>query len=388
MPLPVKGMRGGMRDRAGTAWLTLGELAQALGARVNGDAGIRVSGLEHPARATADQLALAFEPAALKHLDQTKARAAVLAGDAPPEAAARLAGWLTVDRGRVALSTLTRLFAPPVASAPGIHPQAVVDPAATVDPSASVGALAYVGPGARIGARSAVLPQATVGAGAVVGADCVLHAGARIGDRVRLGDRVVVHANACLGADGFSFVTPEPGPAEMKLRVDSHAVVGRNDVILKIHSLGTVVVEDDVEIGACTTVDRATFGATVIRRGAKIDNQVQIAHNCSVGENCLIAAQAGISGSTKVGDRVVLGGQVGIADHLTIGDDAVVAAAAAVGQDVPAGVIYLGYPAGPVREKLQERFGIMRLPRLLKDFTAFGKRLAALEQRNDATRSG
>jgi UDP-3-O-[3-hydroxymyristoyl] glucosamine N-acyltransferase len=293
---------------------------------------------------------------------------------------------VAVKRGRLALSTLTRLFAPPPSIAPGVHSQAVVDPTATVEPGASIGALAYVGPRARIGARTAIMPQASVDADAVVGEDCVLHSGVRVGARVRVGNRVVLHANACLGADGFSFVTPEPGPAEMQLTVTSHKVVGRNDVILKIHSLGTVVIEDDVEIGACSTVDRATFGATVIRRGAKIDNQVQIAHNCAVGENCLIAAQVGISGSARIGDRVVLGGQVGVADHVSIGDDAMVGAAAAVGQDVPAGVVYLGYPAGPVKEKLQERMGLLRLPRLLKDFAAFGKRLAALERRLDSAR--
>ncbi|MCC7045623.1 MAG: UDP-3-O-(3-hydroxymyristoyl)glucosamine N-acyltransferase [Alphaproteobacteria bacterium] len=377
-----------MQDRAGAAWHTLGDLAQALDAAVHGEAGLRVRGLDHPARATAEQIALAVEPAALKHLSQTKARAAVVAEEAPAEALAGLAGWIAVKRGRVALSTLTRLFAPPPAATPGVHPRAAVDPSAAVAPGASIGALAYVGPGARIGARTIVMPQASVEADAEVGEDCVLHSGVRIGARVQVGNRVILHANACLGADGFSFVTPEPGPAEMQLTVTSHAVVGRNDVILKIHSLGTVVIEDDVEIGACTTVDRATFGATVIRRGAKIDNQVQIAHNCAVGENCLIAAQVGISGSARIGNRVVLGGQVGVADHVSIGDDALVGAAAAVGQDVPAGVVYLGYPAGPVAEKLQERMGLMRLPRLLKEFVGIGKRLTALERRLDSARGG
>jgi UDP-3-O-[3-hydroxymyristoyl] glucosamine N-acyltransferase len=174
----------------------------------------------------------------------------------------------------------------------------------------------------------------------------------------------------------------------MALTTKSHEVIGRNDVILKIHSLGTVVIEDDVEIGACSTVDRATFGATVIRRGAKIDNQVQIAHNCAVGENCLIAAQVGISGSARIGNRVVLGGKVGVADHISIGDDAMVTAAAAVGQDVPAGVVYLGYPAGPVGEKLQEQMNLRRLPRMLRDIVDFGKRLTALERRLDSARSG
>lgn len=142
-----------------------------------------------------------------------------------------------------------------------------------------------------------------------------------------------------------------------------------------------MVIEDDVEIGACSTVDRATLGETAVKRSAKIDNLVQIAHNCVVGENCLIAGQVGLSGSVRLGDRVVLGGQAGVGDHLKIGDDAVIGGAAAVGQDVPAETIFIGYPAGPVPEKLQENMNLRRLPRLLREMMDFGKRLRTLERR-------
>jgi len=370
-----------MTDGAVPRMLTLGEIARALDARLVGDASAPVAGVDHPARARADQIALAVEPGALKHLAATQARVAVVAEDAPPEALTGLAGHVVVKRARVALSVLTGLFQPPPAQGPGVHPQAFVDPAAVVDPTASVGPLAYVGPRARIGARTRILPQATVGADAVLGADCTIHYGARIGDRVRLGDRVVLHANACLGADGFSFVTPEPGSAEMPLSANHSTVTVRNETILKIHSLGTVVIEDDVEIGACSTVDRATLGETVVKRSAKIDNLVQIAHNCVVGENCLIAGQVGLSGSVRVGDRVVMGGQVGVGDHLKIGDDAVIGGGAGIAQDVPAATIYIGYPAGPVPEKLQENMNLRRLPRLIREMVDFGKRLATLERR-------
>jgi len=370
-----------MTDGAAPRMLTLGEIARALDARLVGDASATVRGVDHPSRASADQIALAVEAGALKHLAATKARVAVVSEDAPPEALAGLAGHVAVRRARVALSVLTRLFLPPPAQGPGIHPTAFVDPSATIDATAAVGALSYVGPRARIGARSQILPQATLGADAVLGQDCLVHSGVRIGDRVRVGDRVVLHANACLGADGFSFVTPEPGSAEMPLSANTSKVSARNDTILKIHSLGTVVIEDDVEIGACSTVDRATLGETVVKRSAKIDNLVQIAHNCVVGENCLIAGQVGLSGSVRLGDRVVLGGQAGVGDHLKIGDDAVIGGAAAVGQDVPAETIFIGYPAGPVPEKLQENMNLRRLPRLLREMMDFGKRLKTLERR-------
>lgn len=361
--------------------LSLGQIAQALEADCHGDPAIAVAGVDHPARARADQIALAVEPGALKHLADTKARVAVVAEGTPAEAVARLAGYVEAKRGRVALSALTRLFNVDPAIDRGIHARAYVDPSAVIAADAAIGALAYVGPRAQVGARSKVLPQATIGADAVVGEDCLVHSGARVGDRVRIGNRVVLHANCSLGTDGFSFVTPEIGTAEMPLSAASVKVKARNDVILKIHSLGTVVVGDDVEIGACTTVDRATLGETVIKRGAKIDNQVQIAHNCAVGENCLIAGQVGISGSVRLGDRVVLGGQVGVADHVTIGHDAVITAGAAVAQDVPAEMIYIGYPAGPVAEKLQENMNVRRLPRVIREMMEFGKRLTALERR-------
>ncbi len=370
-----------MTDGAAPRMLTLGEIARALDARLVGDAAVQVSGVDHPARAHAGQIALAVEPGALKHLASTKARVAVVAEEAPANLLQGLAGHVAVNRARVALSVLTRLFQPRPNQTPGVHPQAFVDPSANVDATASVGPLAYVGPRARIGARSQILPQATVGADAVVGADCLVHSGVRIGDRVRVGDRVVLHANACLGADGFSFVTPEAGSAETVLKPNTRKVAAHNDTILKIHSLGTVVIEDDVEIGACSTIDRATLGETLVKRSAKIDNQVQIAHNCVVGENCLIAAQVGLSGSVKIGDRAVLGGQAGVRDHLSIGSDAVIGGAAAVAQNIPAETIYIGYPAGPLPEKLEENMNLRRLPRLLREVMDFGKRLTTLERR-------
>lgn len=375
------GQPGRMTDHIAVRTWTLAELAQALGAAVHGDGSIAVRGIDHPARAAADQLALAVDAAALPHLVGTKARTAVVLEDAPAEALAALKGWIAVKRGRVALSVLTRMFARAAPARPGIHPQACVDAAAKVDPAATVEAFAYVGAGARIGARSQVMAHASVGAGASLGSDCLIHPGARVGERVRLGDRVVLHPNCCIGADGFSFVTPEPGTHEIAATNWLQPVTRRNDEILKVHSLGTVVIEDDVEIGACTTVDRATFGATLIRRGTKIDNQVQIAHNCTVGENCLIVGQVGISGSVRIGDRVVLGGQVGVRDHVSIGDDSVIAAGAAVIEDVPPKVLYAGYPAAPAKDVIAERLNIRRLPRLVRDVVEMGRRLTELERR-------
>lgn len=375
-----------MTDHIAVRTWTLAELGRALGAAVHGDAAARVTGVEHPARAHADQVALAVDPKAVPLLAGSKARVAVVAEGTPDAALATLDGWIAVKRARVALSALTRLFASATPAQSGVHPRAWVEPSAEVDPTASIGPLAYVGPDARVGPRSAVMAQASIGAEARVGSDCVIHCGARVGERVTLGDRVVLHPNCCIGADGFSFVTPESGSHERHGTQLLDKIEGLNTEILKIHSLGTVVIEDDVEIGACSTVDRATLGATVIRSGTKIDNLVQIAHNCTIGTNCLIAGQAGISGSVRMGDRVVMGGQSGIRDHVSIGDDAIVAAATGVYEDVPPGVVYMGTPAVPAKDWFAEAMNIRRLPRLIRDIVDMGKRLTDLERRTAAQR--
>jgi UDP-3-O-[3-hydroxymyristoyl] glucosamine N-acyltransferase len=181
-----------------------------------------------------------------------------------------------------------------------------------------------------------ILGHVTVGADVQIGCDGMIHPGVRIADGMKLGDRVIVHANAVIGADGFSFTQGER---------DEQPTAAAGARPLRIHSLGTVTIEDDVEIGAGTTIDRATISATRIGRGTKIDNVVQIAHNVRIGEDCLICAKTGISGSVTVGDRVQIAGGVGIADHVKIGSDAVIAAGSGVASNVSAGTFVSGYPA-------------------------------------------
>jgi UDP-3-O-[3-hydroxymyristoyl] glucosamine N-acyltransferase len=355
---------------------TLGELAKAIGATLIGDGSVAVYGVAHPAAAGETDLALAVEDAAAAALASSRARAAVVSAGRE-DALARLAGGLAVTRPRYAMAGLLRLFARPPSVEPGIHPAAVVASGARIGDGARIGALAYVGPGAEVGDGTIVMPQATVGAEARVGRDCLVHPGVRIGERVSIGDRCILHPNACIGADGFSFATPEAGSIES---VRNSEVGAQNTVIARIDSLGTVVLGDDVEIGASSTVDRSTLGATRIGRGTKIDNLVQIAHNCSVGENCLIAGHCGLSGSVRLGDRVVLAGGVGVADHLTIGDDAIVMAGSGVGRDVPARTVVGGYPALPREQVLDQILYTGRLKRMFRDLMDARKRLAAIER--------
>jgi UDP-3-O-[3-hydroxymyristoyl] glucosamine N-acyltransferase len=356
---------------------SLDDLGRTIGAVVVGDGAATVRGVAHPSAAGEADLALALEDAAIAALADSAARAAMV--PAGREAALEpLAGGLVVERPRYAMARLLGLFAPRPHAPPGIHPGAVVEPGADLGEDVRIGAMAYVGPGAAIGAGTIVMPQATVGAGARIGAGCLLHSGARIGERAVLGDRCIVHANAALGADGFSFATPEAGSVES---VRESGVAARNFGIAKIDSLGTVILGDDVEVGAGTCVDRSTLGATRIGSGTKIDNLVQIAHNCTIGSDCLIAANCGISGSVRLGDRVVLAGGVGVADHIAIGDDAVVMAGSGVGRYVAPRTVVGGYPAQPREQVLEQIRYLGRLKRMFRDLADARTRLADIESR-------
>jgi UDP-3-O-[3-hydroxymyristoyl] glucosamine N-acyltransferase len=223
---------------------------------------------------------------------------------------------------------------------------------------------ATVEAGAVIGDRTLIYPGVYIGHQSRVGADCVLYPNVVIRERITLGDRVIVHGGSVIGADGFGY---EPD----------------GDKLRKQEQFGTVVVEDDVEIGANVTVDRARFDVTRIGRGTKIDNLVQIAHNVILGEGCIIVSQVGIAGSARIGKNVVLAGQVGIVGHLTIGDNVKVAAQSGIGKDIPAEEVYFGSPAIPIRDKKRELAAVKKLPGLLKAVRDLEKRLSRLEAQSE-----
>jgi UDP-3-O-[3-hydroxymyristoyl] glucosamine N-acyltransferase len=219
---------------------------------------------------------------------------------------------------------------------------------------------AFVGPRAQIGKNTVIFPGVYIGEEAQIGADCVLHANVVVREECRLGDRVVLHAGVVIGSDGFGYA-------------------GTGAKRIKIPQTGIVVVEDDVEIGANTTVDRATLGQTVIGRGTKIDNLVQIAHNVKIGEFSVIAAQAGIAGSTRLGKNVTLAGQVGVVNHIEIGDGAVIGPQAGVPQSVPAGAVLSGgIGATPHQEWLKVMALLPQLPKLWSTVRRMEKQLAQL----------
>ncbi len=356
--------------------VTLAEIAAALGAALEGDGTLPIARAVHPSEAEGpEDLALAMEKGLTDLLANGKAVAAVIAEGA--EVPANLKGWIIVKRPRFAMAGLTTVFEKPVHAEPGVHPAAFVAPEAILGAGVSVGPFAYVGPRAVLGAGVIVMPHATVGAEAVIGKDCLLHPGARIGERVVMGERCIIHPNAAVGNDGFSFVTPEPGSVESAKATGK--VVGTNVLIHRVNSIGTVILGDDVEVGANATIDRGTITATRIGSGTKIDNLVQIGHNVQIGTNCMLCGHVGIAGSTTIGDRVVLAGKVGVADHVKIGNDAVVAANSGVGTDIPAKAVYMGYPAVPRDRAFDQYKGLARLKRMHADVTDLKKRVGALD---------
>ncbi|MFN3613858.1 MAG: UDP-3-O-(3-hydroxymyristoyl)glucosamine N-acyltransferase [Rubrimonas sp.] len=352
----------------------IADIAAAIGARVSGDPDLRVRGLRHPAEAGPDDLAMAGDAAHVAALTRGRARAAVLSEEADWRELG-LKAAIHVRRPRAALAGLTRAMDAAPRPAPGIHPSAIISPSAWLGNDIAVGPFCVIEAGARIGAGSQLLAHVHVGDEAEIGAGALIQPGVRIGHGVRIGDRAIIHANAVIGADGFSFVTPQRGAVESARATGAVAEDARNTRLDRIHSLGAVWIGDDVEIGACTTIDRGTLADTRIGSGTKIDNQVQIGHNVRIGENCMICAQAGVAGSTVIGDRVVLGGKVGIADHVRIGDDVIAGAHAGVGTDLPSGSVVLGSPAVPRNEALAIMLAWRRLPKLVTQVREMARRL-------------
>jgi UDP-3-O-[3-hydroxymyristoyl] glucosamine N-acyltransferase len=355
--------------------MKLSDIATALNARLVGDGAIDVDRPVNPADAQGPRdLALAMDPAALELLKSSPARVAVLReGAEPPDG--HLKGYVVVGRPRYAMARLLDIFERPPHAEPGIHPSALVAPDAVIGAGARIGPFCVIGPKAKIGAGTIILSHVTIGAEASLGENCMIHPGARIGERVVLGHRVVLQNNASIGADGFSFVTPEVAGVESAKA--SGEIAGAAQDLVRINSIGTVVLADDVEVGANSCIDRGTVSATRVGRNTKIDDQVMIGHNCVIGENCMLCGQVGIAGSTVVGDRVVLGGQVGVADHLSIGADSVIAGGTLIGFHVKPKSLLMGYPPQSQKDTLETLLNVKRFGRLVREVAELKRQLGA-----------
>jgi UDP-3-O-[3-hydroxymyristoyl] glucosamine N-acyltransferase len=332
---------------------TLGELAARLGRPLEGDASRRVRGAAGLDEAGPEELSFARGEANAEALRRSKAGALV----APPGLDC---GGRPVIRSPFAsldFARATALLHPAPRPPAGVHPTAFVAPDASVDPTAAIGPLACVGARARVGARSVLHAGAMVLDDVRVGADCVLHARSVVREGCELGDRVVLQPGAVIGGDGFGYEFNERGEHE------------------KVPQIGVVVLEDDVEVGANSTIDRARLGATRIGRGVKIDNLVQVAHNVQIGAHSALVAQSGIAGSTKLGERVFFMAQSGASGQLTIGDGVFVGARGGVIEDLPAHTRWWGFPQQPERAWHRVSSALAKLPDLLRRVRRLEKKL-------------
>ena len=334
---------------------TAAEIARHLGGEVIGDGSVLLHRFAPADRAEPGDLTFAENEMFLARAEQGRASAILV--DRPASSAKTL---IRVRNARVAFAKVLPLFFPEPQFAPGIHPTAVVADSAQVDPTAYIGPWCVIGARAIIGPRSVLWAQVFVGDDCVLGQEVWLFPHVTLYPRTQLGARVRIHAGSVIGSDGFGYV--QDGP-----------------VHLKVPQVGNVIIGEDVEIGANVTVDRGALGPTVIGRGTKIDNLVQVAHNVHIGERCLIVAQTGIAGSTRLGNYVVLAGQVGLAGHLKIGDRVSVAAKSGVMHDIPDNQKWLGIPAQPDRQAKRQIVALQQLPDLLRRVAELEKRLAALQ---------
>lgn len=338
--------------------LSLGELCGLLKAEIKGNPEVRVRGIGSLEDAAPDQISFLADSRHL-HLVASCRAAALIVDPAFRELDFNL---LITENPYLALASAARMFSDSSPEKPGIHATAVVGEDARLEAGVSVGPLACLGAGCRIGRGTRIRGGAYIGAGVRIGEECLVHPRVSILDRCVLGDRVIVHSGAVIGADGFGYARDGQG---------RH---------VKIPHVGIVQIDDDVEIGANATVDRATFGKTWIKRGAKIDNLVMVAHNVVVGEDAVLVAQVGISGSTRLGDGVVIGGQVGIAGHIEIGDRVQIGAKSGVLHPIKPDSQMIGIPAVPLKDWFRMYGNIQRLPRLKEELKRLGARVKEIEE--------
>lgn len=341
-----------------TPTVTTGQLAREIGADLRGDPNVVLHGVADVVEAGPGELTFVSRPKYIAKLAESRASAALVG----PDFGATPMPVLVCERvDRAVAQALAHFTVPPWGPPAGLHEAAWVDPTAVVAPDACIGAFVTIGPGSRVGARARLYSGVFIGANATVGADCVLGANACVGDRCVLGDRVVLKAGAIIGGDGFGFYFDR----------GAHQ---------RVPHTGNVVIEDDVEIGSSSCVDRAKFGSTRIATGCKIDNLVQIAHNCRLGPHSLMAGQAALAGSVRTGAYCVFGGRAGALDGAEIGERVTFAAeAVSAGVTIQSGQTVLGFPAVEIGEQRRILAAQRKLPELLEEVRRLRARVEQLE---------
>jgi UDP-3-O-[3-hydroxymyristoyl] glucosamine N-acyltransferase len=344
--------------------MKLKELADMLGAELTGPADIDIRGAAGVQEAREGQITFITGKNLIEDLERSQASAALVPLDTP----ALHLPLLRLKNPRLAFARTLELFYVKPYQASGIGEKASVGANVVIGADPSIHPFVVLADDVKVGDRVTLYPGVAIGRGSVVHDDSIIHANVSIGENIRIGKRVIIHAGTVIGSDGFGFVTDN----------------GRHH---KIPQTGGVIIEDDVEIGANCTIDRATLGNTVIKNGTKLDNQVHVAHNVTIGEHCLLAAQTGIAGSSTLGNFVVFGGQVGVADHISIGDRVMAGGGSGISRDLDAGQVVAGYYAMPIRDWLKVQVLLPKLPELKKTIDKLEKQIQEMTDRlSDASK--
>ncbi len=338
--------------------MKLSELAEILKAQMSGSGDPEISGAAGIPEAREGQITFLSDRKYLRDLEASHAAAAIVPLDIP----ALSLPVLKVKNPKLAFARLLEIFYVPAYRPTGVSDKAAIASGAVIGKDCSIHAFAAVADKARIGNRVTLFPGSFIGEGSSVDDDTVIHANVSIEHRISVGKRVIIHSGAVIGSDGFGFVTEG----------------GRHH---KIPQVGGVIIEDDVEIGGNCTIDRATLGNTVIKAGTKLDNQVHVAHNVTIGEHCLLAGQSGIAGSSTLGNYVVLGGQAGVSDHTSVGDRVMAGGKAVITRDVEPGQVIAGFNAMPLRDWLKVQIILPKLPELKKLITQLEIQVRELKEK-------
>ncbi len=359
--------------------MSLGQIAAFIGGQVNGPIDLQIDGIAtSPLAAKESELAFIFDKQLLKQADKCLAKALVV-----PQGVTFDRPFISVARPNYAIYKMLSTFKPKrYLPELGIHESAIIDPSCKIGENVAIGPLVVIGPESKIGAHTTIMANTVIGGKVTIGDHCLVHPGCLIADYVQIGNRVILQQGASLGSDGFGYVTETPSNMELRMSGIKELSNAPNP-LLKIPQTGTVIVEDDVEIGSNTTIDRATIGATIIGQGSKIDNLVMVAHNCRIGKEVIMVAQVGVAGSCTIGDRAIVAGQVGIKDHIKVGKDAILEGQAGVMKDVEEGAVLIGSPSVPVREFMTVAVLKRKLPGLFDQFKVAQKKIAELEERLD-----
>ncbi len=339
--------------------LSVEKLARLLNCPFEGDGATEIQGISSLEKAKKGDLVFLTHRKYLSLLERSKASAAII----PSEERYERIPVIKSENPHISFVKAVEIFYKPYRPEPGIHPSALFSPSAKLGKDVSIGPFAFIGDEAEIGDKTVIFPFVAIYPWVKIGKETVIHSHVSIREKVKIGSRVIIHNGAVIGSDGFGYLQEKDRPH------------------IKIPQVGTVIIEDDVEVGANAAIDRAALGETIIKKGTKIDNLVQVAHNVEVGPHSILAGQVGISGSTKIGKNVIMGGQVAVADHVNIGDNVMVAGRTGITKDVPPNSIIGGFPHLDIKEWRKSATMLPRLYDLAKDVKRLKKKIEELEKK-------